>query len=370
VTVIVPTRNEASNVAPLLARVAAALDGCTAEVLFVDDSDDETPAEVERVASSSVLPVRLLHRQPGERSGGLGGAVQAGLAASAATWVVVMDGDLQHPPETIPTLLAAGIGDDLDVVVASRYEGNGAADGLSSPFRHFVSRGATIAARTLFPRILANVSDPMSGFFAVRRDVVDPAALKPKGFKILLEILARSSARRVAEVPFTFADRVGGESKASGREALRYFRQLLVLRAAASRSWVWNLARFGLVGGSGVLVNLVVLHALLGRPGISNVVAAAVATELAIAWNFVLTEAWVFRGSREGRWFGRASAFWALNTAALAAQLPLADVITRTTGMDYLRATLIALLLLVLVRFVVCDKVLYRGRRRSAGHAS
>ena len=108
VTVLIPTRNEAANVLPLLDRLVPALQGLDAEVLFVDDSDDSTPEQVRRAARVCSLPVRLLHREGAARRGGLGGAVEAGLQASCGRWVVVMDGDLQHPPETIPALLAAG----------------------------------------------------------------------------------------------------------------------------------------------------------------------------------------------------------------------------------------------------------------------
>src|SRR6516165_9075213 len=260
VCVLVPTRNEAGNVGPLLTRLGPVLAGLGGEVLFVDDSDDCTPAAVAAAAGAAAVPVRLLHRPPAGRTGGLGGAVQQGLAAVTAAWTVVMDGDLQHPPERIPDLTAAGRGADL--VVATRYAGQGSAGGLSSRFRGLASRGAGAAARVLFPRALAGVSDPMSGFFAVRTAAVRPGDLRPRGFKILLELLVRTPGLRVAEVPFTFAERHDGQSKASGREAARYLRQLVALRlAVAGRAG--RLLRFALVGGSGVIVNLVVLALLL-----------------------------------------------------------------------------------------------------------
>jgi glycosyltransferase involved in cell wall biosynthesis len=230
VCVLVPTRNESSNVRPLVDRLGSVLRDDEAEVLFVDDSDDATPAAVRSASTTATLPIDVIHRPPSERVGGLGGAVQAGIAATDATWVVVMDGDLQHPPETIPRLLAAGDARGLDVVVASRYRDAGAATGLSSPVRRAVSSTSTAIARLMFPRLLAQVTDPMSGFFAVRRSRVDPDALQPKGFKILLEILARGSARTIGEVPFTFDERHDGRSKASLRQGLQFLQQLAALR--------------------------------------------------------------------------------------------------------------------------------------------
>jgi glycosyltransferase involved in cell wall biosynthesis len=242
VCVVVPTRNEAANVRPLVHRLGAVLHQHDAQVLFVDDSDDGTPEVVCAVAAQAPVQVRLLHRPPPRRRGGLGGAVTDGLRATDVPWVVVMDGDLQHPPELIPRLLSAATRDDLDVVVASRYRDGGNATGLASPARRAVSAGANTLTRLMFPRRLATVSDPMSGFFAVRRSRLDPAALQPRGFKILLEILARGSADRVGEVPFTFGVRGDGESKASGEQGLHFLHQLLALRLSTLR---WGRRRRG-----------------------------------------------------------------------------------------------------------------------------
>jgi dolichol-phosphate mannosyltransferase len=204
------------------------------EVLFVDDSDDDTPAVIAAAGRTVGAPVRMLHRNPDERPGGLGGTVQAGLATVTAPWTVVMDGDLQHPPERIVDLLAAAEA-GADLVVASRYSGNGSAKGLSSRARRLGSSGATGLVRLLFPRTLAPATDPMSGFFAVRTAAIDPVALRPRGFKILLEVLVRTQPLRVVEVPFEFAQRYVGKSKASWREMARYLRLLVVLRITTAR---------------------------------------------------------------------------------------------------------------------------------------
>jgi dolichol-phosphate mannosyltransferase len=233
VCVLVPTRDESGNVAALLSRLGPILTVVNGEVLFVDDSDDDTPSVIAAAGRAAGGPVRMLHRAPGERLGGLGGAVQAGLATVTTPWTVVMDADLQHPPERIPDLLAAA-GGGADLVVASRYSGNGTAEGLSSRVRRVGSSGATGVARLLFPRILAPVTDPMRGFFAVRTAAIDPATLRPRGFKILLEVLVRTPRIQVAEVPFEFAERYAGRSKASGREMARYLRQLVALRIATA----------------------------------------------------------------------------------------------------------------------------------------
>ena len=233
VAVIVPTRNEAGNVAPLLARLDAALAARDAIVVFVDDSDDDTPTRIVDSRAESALPVILRHRPPGERDGGLGGAVVEGMRLVSAKWVVVMDGDLQHPPDVVPQLLATAER-GFDLVVASRYTGAGDAGGLSGRGRVLVSLLCTWLVRMLFPRRLRAVSDPMSGFFAVRPAGLDLDRLRPTGYKILLEIVGRSRPLRTAEVPFAFQPRLSGDSKASAREGVRLLTQVLRLRTAAA----------------------------------------------------------------------------------------------------------------------------------------
>jgi dolichol-phosphate mannosyltransferase len=139
--VLIPTRNEAANIQELLRRITAAVTGIPTEIVFVDDSDDDTPDVIRDVARRSgggACRVSLIRRRGGQRTGGLGGAVVDGLRAAAAPWVCVLDADLQHPPEVIPRLLAAAEGDGADLAVASRYCGAGRADGLG-PARALIS---------------------------------------------------------------------------------------------------------------------------------------------------------------------------------------------------------------------------------------
>jgi glycosyltransferase involved in cell wall biosynthesis len=228
-TTIVPTRNEASNIVPLLERLSAAL-LVPADVLFVDDSDDDTPAVVEaaRTGRYGLLTVRLLHRSGAARTGGLGGAVLAGLALTNSPWVCVMDGDLQHPPETVPRLLDAGITQGADLIVGSRYVRGGRNEGLGA-IRTLVSWGSTLLAKTVFPRRLSGLHDPMSGFFLVRREALT-ATMTPDGFKILLEIAVRHPDLVKHEVPFVFVERTAGTSKGTVTEGLRFLRLLADMR--------------------------------------------------------------------------------------------------------------------------------------------
>jgi glycosyltransferase involved in cell wall biosynthesis len=234
-SVIVPTRNEAGNIGPLLARLQAALGGIDAEVLIVDDSDDATPEIARQAATQSTLPIRVHARPPGHRQGGLGGAVLVGLREALGPVCAVMDADLQHPPELLGMLLRASR-TGADFVIASRYMDGGGAEGLGRWYRRAVSVLATrVAHRALRPE-LAGISDPMSGFFLVRRSCLDLSSLQPQGFKLLLELLAGNPTASATEVPYTFDVRRSGASKADLREGLTYLRRLAELRSRARRA--------------------------------------------------------------------------------------------------------------------------------------
>ena len=230
--VLVPTRNEAANIEELLRRISAAVTDIPTEIVFVDDSDDDTPAVIRTAArrrGDSGCQISLIHRRGDQRTGGLSGAVVNGLGAADAPWVCVLDADLQHPPEVIPRLLAAAERDRVDLAVASRYCGTGHSDGLG-PARAVISTACGSAAKLLFPLRLCGVTDPMSGFFLIRRSAVNLDELRPRGFKILLELLVRHGGLRATEVGYTFADRHAGESKGTLREGLTYLESLADLR--------------------------------------------------------------------------------------------------------------------------------------------
>ncbi|BCY06880.1 glycosyltransferase [Actinoplanes sp. L3-i22] len=361
VTVVVPTRNEAENVGPLVEQLRAALGTISAEIVFVDDSDDETPRVISQLQDQDPDLVRLLHRPAGQRTGGLGGAVAAGLDAARAEWVVVMDGDLQHPPGTVPELLAAGRVDRAEAVVASRYRVPGRVDGLSGGFRRGVSRATGTLAQMFFPRRLRAVTDPMSGFFAVRKDRVRTAELRPQGYKILLEVLVRSRIRRIAEVPYTFQPRHAGESKASFREGLRYLRQLAALRLAAMRrpdSAPGRMAGFAVAGALGTAVNSAALWAFGEVAGLPYLLAAFLAVQVAIVGNFAIVDRLVMPpGERAaGHRFGR---FLLVNNTLTPIHLGLLYALVQVGGLHYLSANVAAIVVVFVLRYAVTSAWVY-----------
>lgn len=279
-SIVVPVMNESENIRPLVERIQKALRNRSVEVLFVDDSRDEKSVEVAQAArddlGSRKFDVKIFHRVGDQRWGGLSGAVTDGMRTARADRVLVMDGDLQHPPETIPAMLKAA--NTHDVVIASRYRKGGSASGLSSIVRHLVSRGSTLAAKAFFPGRLRGVSDPMTGFFLVDRRKIERSRLRPKGFKILLEILATHPELSRAEVPLQFAERTAGESHGSLKQGLEFAGQLLDLRfgvLARRFNSLPKFVQFGSIGGSVFLFGMAMLYVLVEIAGLSPLIANA-----------------------------------------------------------------------------------------------
>jgi dolichol-phosphate mannosyltransferase len=145
------------------------------------------------------------------------------------SYVCVLDADLQHPPARIPEMLATARSTGADIVIASRYIPGGSAGGLGGPLRKFYSRGLKLLSQMVFPRRLAGISDPLGGYFLLRRSVVQGTNLRPLGYKILLEILVRCQWQRVSEVPYRFELRQHGDSKANIRQGLQFLQHLAIL---------------------------------------------------------------------------------------------------------------------------------------------
>jgi dolichol-phosphate mannosyltransferase len=216
---VIPTLNEAGNMPALLGRIQQALSLVPVdyEIIVVDDDSHDGTADVVAKYAEEDPRIRLFVRK-GAR--GLAGAVIHGWEHTDADLLGVIDADLQHPPEVLPSLLSPVL-DGADLAIASRYaSGNGVGDW--NKFRLFVSRAGTMATAPLQRKDL-RVKDPLSGFFVVRRACIDGLALQPEGFKILLEILVKGRIRKAVEVPFHFGNRHAGKSKADFKVALQYF---------------------------------------------------------------------------------------------------------------------------------------------------
>lgn len=285
-TIVVPTYNEADNLPALLERIDEALGDRPGgyEVVVVDDnSPDGTWQTAEQLGED--YPVRVIRRR-GES--GLSTAVIEGFGAAHADHIVVMDADLQHPPERLPDLLDA-LDEGADMVVGSRHAEEGSM-GSFGPFRRLVSWIADAMARTLLPDV-RGVTDLQSGFFGLHRSVVEDADLDPIGYKILLEVLVHGDADTVVEVGYTFGERRAGESKLDAGNVVAYLRHLVRL---IHRSGEWKrVLQFVTVGGLGALVNLLTMYVLM-ELGTPYLLASPIAIEAGLLSNFTLNRSWTF----------------------------------------------------------------------------
>jgi dolichol-phosphate mannosyltransferase len=292
-SVIVPCYNERPNVAPMIAKLDAALAGLDWEVIYVDDnSPDGTADEVRRIAQSNPR-VRCI-RRIGRR--GLASAVIEGALSSSADYVAVIDGDLQHDETRLPVMLAALRTGDVDLVVASRHVEGGDNAGLANRWRHLLSDGGIALAQMFLP---VRLTDPMSGFFMLPRPLFEALArrLNGQGFKILLDLVLSSPARlRVREVPARFRERSAGESKMNTLVMIQFAG--LLLDKASGGYLPLRFFSFALVGALGVLVNLAVLAALRQLTGFGFELDQAIGTIVAMIFNFQLNNAITYRDQR------------------------------------------------------------------------
>jgi dolichol-phosphate mannosyltransferase len=292
-SVIVPTYNEALNIVNVVTQLAQLLDepfGESYEIIVVDDNSPDRTWEVAQNLSREIPRLRVMRR---ERERGLSTAVIRGWQAARGEVLCVIDADLQHPPDLTLALYRV-IERGADMAVASRHlEGGGVSDW--SVIRRVVSRAAQLIGLVALPGVVGRISDPMSGYFMIRRATIEGVELNPLGYKILIEVLARGKFPWVGEVPYVFQEREHGGSKATARVYLEYLRHLLRLRL--SDLPVNRFIRFAAVGFSGVIVDMGLLF-LLSDPtmlGWGLTRSKLIAAEMAILNNFWWNDRWTFR---------------------------------------------------------------------------
>lgn len=342
VSLVLPTYNEAQNLDRVIGRIDALLSGSghPYEIIVVDDdSPDMTWKVAEELGGR--YPLRVV-RRVGER--GLATAVVRGWEAAHGDILAVMDADGQHPHPKLLELINK-IEAGADIAVASRHViGGGVSDW--SMIRRILSRGAQILGLVIAPSVVRRVSDPMSGFFALRREVIAGADLNPIGYKILLEVLGRGRYENLDEVGYVFLEREGGDSKVTARLYWEYLQHLV--RLSQQTGDLQRFFKFGLVGVSGVVVNLAALWFFKEVGGLPLWLAAVMGVEVAILSNFLFNDSWTFRSESEsdpgiGPWFARLVRFNAICAVGAAVNIAGLLVFTNLLGLYYLFAQLLAI---------------------------
>jgi dolichol-phosphate mannosyltransferase len=363
-SLVVPTRNEADTIEAFLQVATATLDrvlpGAYELIVVDDDSPDGTWQKA--LGLRARYPALRVLRRVGEV--GLGSAVTRGWQLARADVLGVIDADLQHPPE-VSERLWAEVERGAELVVASRHVPGGGVSEWSLR-RRILSRGAQLLGLLILPGVLGRVSDPMSGFFFLRRSAVAGVELKPTGYKILIEVISRGRARWISEVGYVFRERALGASKATARVYLDYLVQLVRLRADTLLSS--RFARFCVVGLSGVVVDMGLLW-LLSDPsnlGWGLTRSKLIAAEAAIVSNFLGNDLWTFRDlvpeqrSRPA-WLRRLVKWNAICLAGLALNVVLLNVQFNLLGMNRYLANAVAILTVAAWNFLLSRAFAWRS---------
>ncbi|MGG6268049.1 glycosyltransferase [Leptolyngbya sp. AN03gr2] len=370
-SLVVPTYNEGRNVEQVVRVLSSLLDHALPndyELIIVDDDSPDRTWEIAQQMTVEYPNLRVMRRQD-ER--GLSTAVIRGWQAARGEVLGVIDGDLQHPPEVLLKLVQA-VKHGADLAVGSRHvEGGGTSDwGF---IRRFLSRGAQMLGLIILPSVVGRVSDPMSGYFMVRRDAIADCLMSPLGYKILLEVLGRGRVDRVTEVGYVFQERQEGESKVTWKQYIEYLMHLGKLRSRGrvgrlrERFQLGRFLRFGLVGLSGVFVDMLVLY-LLSDPSTlawNLTRSKIIASELAIVNNFLWNDLWTFgdisRSQRGNR--TRLKRFLKFNLICLMGlilNVLILNLLYNAFGINRYAANLIAIVLVTFWNFWINLKLSWR----------
>jgi dolichol-phosphate mannosyltransferase len=279
-SIIIPTFNERENVQVITRRIKNALSSLSIsfEIWFIDDSRDNTP-EILSQLSQTHPEVNYVHRDNGR---GLGTAVVEGFARATGEYLVVMDADLQHPPELLPEIYSK-LCSGYELVVPSRFVPGGSDGGLNA-FRKLVSWTARVIGQMALKR-LRKITDCTGGFFGLKREVISNVKLDPIGWKILMEVLIKGRYSQVCEIPYEFVDRNAGDSKMSIKEQWNYLRHIakLVLSSPQDRRFYL----FCFIGGLGVIVNLILFSLFFYKLDFHPILASVCSSGLTMLHNFL-----------------------------------------------------------------------------------
>jgi dolichol-phosphate mannosyltransferase len=289
-SLVIPTFNESQNIGEIVNVLSTLLDRTIPENYELIVVDDDSPDRTWELACDLIPNYPQLRVMRREKERGLSTAVIRGWQAAKGEILGVIDADLQHPPEILLQLWDE-MGKGAELAVASRHvEGGGVSEW--SVIRRFLSRGAQMLGLIILPEVIGRLSDPMSGYFMVRRNSIANKVLSPVGYKILIEVAARGKIRWIAETGYVFRERVAGASKVTWKQYVEYIQHLIALRFSL---WpVTRFLRFGVVGFSGVFVDMGIFYLLRTMFGLGLTRSAIFSSEVAIINNFLWNDLWTF----------------------------------------------------------------------------
>ncbi len=328
-SLVIPTYKEHDNIENIVKILSNLLDEAIPgdyELIIVDDDSPDLTWEVAQSLIPDYPQLRVMRRHD-ER--GLSSAVIRGWQAATGRVLGVIDGDLQHPPEILTQLLQK-IEAGADLALASRHVDGGGVSSWSV-VRRFLSRGAQVLGLVILPGVLGRVTDPMSGYFMVRRSAIAGVTMNPVGYKILLEVIGRGQVRKIAEAGYVFRERREGESKVTWKQYLEYIQHLIRLRVSTGSLGkirlkfnfpIGRFIRFGVVGLSGVCVDMLILYLLSDPTTLAWPLTRSkiIAGEIAIFNNFLWNDAWTFAdvSMNQKGWKPRIKRFLKFNVVCLA----------------------------------------------------
>jgi dolichol-phosphate mannosyltransferase len=361
-SIVLPTYNEAANIGELIRELTGLLARSSIgeyEIIVVDDNSPDRTWEIARSLPVQGSILRVMRRN---RERGLSSAVIRGWQAARGEVLAVMDADLQHDPQVVLALWEQ-ISRGADLALASRHIQSG---GVSewNLFRRALSRAAQLFGLVVLPAVVGRVSDPMSGYFMLRRRCIEGVELKPLGYKVLLEVLARGRVSWIGEVPYVFRERADGRSKANWRIYIAGLYHLLRLRFADLPGN--RFVRFALVGLSGAIVDMGVLF-LLSDPsmlGWGLTRGKLIAGELAIVNNFSWNDRWTFgdvsaKSTRQAR-LRRFAKFQLICLAGLILNTLLLNIQFNLLGINRYVANAVAIVCVTLWNFWLNLKMSWR----------
>jgi len=358
ISIILPTYNEAENMKLIIPRISAEMErsNLSFEIVVVDDDSPDGTAEVVSALAKD-YPVTV-HLRKNER--GLATAVMKGFDLAEGKIVLLMDADMSHPVDMLPSMIRPIMEGRCDATVGSRYTEGGGSENW--PWvRRVISQGAGLLARGV-----TDMTDPTSGFMAIRRNLLEGVKLDPVGWKIVLEVIVKANPV-LAEIPIFFADRIKGESKLSWKAQIDYLKHLWKLYHYRYRDW-FKFLSFCLVGLSGILIDTLILVAMVEIVSLDPRAAAVFAFLGAVTWNFRMNQSWTFMGIEYSKnAFMRYVSFVLICAVGLMIRIGVMDLLIRQTVLGqrrgYILASIIGIFTATLFNFLGSRYIAFSQKR-------